>query len=175
MPYMPEENNTGSKNVAGNPSPASSRKRARADSEFEAPRVKVPKTGQEDEKLAKLKSSLANAADILDAAVAEIRETKAEMKQRKRNIKDLIAEFQDATTTISERSIAYTTSLREEKLKKENASLRDRIKRLEEASTDEHKRETDQESHSRRRAKSYGGHPSMKESDVDEKSIKQGE
>ncbi|KAI1090558.1 hypothetical protein F5B19DRAFT_317651 [Rostrohypoxylon terebratum] len=176
MPYMPEENNTGARHVAGNPGLASSRKRARTDSEFEAPRAKIAKTCQEDEKLEDLKSSLARAAGILDDAVTEIRETKADLKERKRRIKDLIAEFHEATTAIADRGLAYTASLREEKLKKKNASLRDRLKRLEEASVDDSKRETDQESRPRRRAKPYAASkPSVEDPDVDEKSIKQGE
>ncbi|KAI1454611.1 hypothetical protein F4805DRAFT_438770 [Annulohypoxylon moriforme] len=172
MPYIPEDSGIAdSKNIVGSIGPTSSRKRAR-DSDCEAPRAKVVKTSQEDEKLADLKSSLANATVILDAAMAEIRETKADIKQRKRNLKNLIADFQGITAMITERSVAYTTSLREEKLKKENASLRDRIKRLEEASSDDLKKETGQESHPRRSAKSYGCKASVEEPDVEERPAK---
>ncbi|KAI0880444.1 uncharacterized protein GGS22DRAFT_83984 [Annulohypoxylon maeteangense] len=175
MPFIPGDNGIADSRVAsGNTGPTSSRKRVR-DSDCEAPRAKVAKTGQEDDKLADLKSSLANAATILDAAMSEIRETKADIKQRKIHLKGLIAEFHDVTAMVTERSVAYMASLREEKLKKENASLRDRIKRLEEASPDEIKREIDQESRSRRRAKSYGCKASIDDPDVNDKAPKQGE
>ncbi|KAI1207793.1 uncharacterized protein F4807DRAFT_462237 [Annulohypoxylon truncatum] len=176
MPFIPEEGGTtGPRSTVGNTGPTSSRKRVRPDSDCEAPRAKVAKTSQEDEKLADLDLSIANATAILDAAMTEIRETKADIKQRKRHMKGLVAEFQDVTTMITERSTAYAASLREEKLKKENASLRDRIRRLEEVSPDDAKRDVDQESRLRRRAKSHGSKASVDEPDVDDKSIKQGE
>ncbi|KAI2471135.1 hypothetical protein F4781DRAFT_143219 [Annulohypoxylon bovei var. microspora] len=175
MPFVPEEDSTASsKKMSGNISPASSRKRARTDSENKGPKAKIVKTEQEDERLADLKASLTDATIVLDAAMTEIRATKADIKLRKRNMKDLAIEFHDIIAMIAERSIIYTAGIREERLEKENASLRDRIKRLEEASSDDIMRETDQESRPRRRPKSHGSKALVDEPDVGDKSAEQG-
>ncbi|KAI0836836.1 hypothetical protein F5Y06DRAFT_298068 [Hypoxylon sp. FL0890] len=136
MPHTPEENHAaGSSKTAGKSTSGRPRKRARTDSNEEAPRAKNPKTSSHD-KQEQLKQNLETAAVKTQDALAELQRTKDALRECKTRINNVIESLQDSKVMISTSTLVHNNIRTEERLERENAGLRERIKELEAAADD---------------------------------------
>ncbi|KAI1412710.1 hypothetical protein F5Y13DRAFT_189911 [Hypoxylon sp. FL1857] len=132
MPFTPEENHAaGSSKAVGKSTTGHSRKRARTDS-GEAPRAKTPRTDHGD-KHEQLEQNLETALVKLQDALAELQKTKDDIRDYKARINNLIEELQDIRVIVSTSTMVHDNIRTEERLQRENANLRERIKELEDA------------------------------------------
>ncbi|KAI0106350.1 hypothetical protein F4776DRAFT_441377 [Hypoxylon sp. NC0597] len=136
MPFTPEDNKASSRKAAGKSTSGRSRKRARTDSHEEAPRAKTPKSGY-DEKHEQLEKNLETSTMDVQDALAELQRTRDELKECKARINNVINRLRNTEATISASTIVHNNIRTEERLERENADLRERIKHLEAAVDDD--------------------------------------
>ncbi|KAI1136361.1 hypothetical protein F5Y05DRAFT_106654 [Hypoxylon sp. FL0543] len=132
MPFTPVETHASSSKMAGKSSSGRPRKRARNDTSEESPRVKALKTIHND-KHEQLQQNLESSTLKFQDALAELQRINDEQRGLRARIDNVIEALQCIKLTISTSSLIHNNIQREEKLERENAELRERIKELEAA------------------------------------------
>ncbi|OTA65956.1 hypothetical protein K449DRAFT_431418 [Hypoxylon sp. EC38] len=136
MPFAPEDNHASSSKAAGKSTSGRPRKRARTDCHEEAPRAKTPKLSS-DEKHEQLNKNLEASTSKIQDVIAELLRTKGDLKDCRTRIDNVIDGLQSTGATISATSLVHSNIRTEERLERENANLRERIKELEAAADDD--------------------------------------